>query len=321
VPLDKWDGVRLPAYTAPLEPAHSMIHATTLQGAAKKYLDSLREGGGKLIDTGIPNLDFALGGGLEMGELVIVAARPSHGKSAFALQLAHYWTGQGSPAIIVSEEMSAISLGKRAMQYISAVPQEHWPHSLPSLDKDLADYGDSRSECLIVEGCRTAEAACEQISKAVEEKKIKVAIIDYAQLLTAKGQGRYEQVTNTSIAIRQVTNKHSILTIMLCQLNREIEKRKKFTPQNSDLRDSGGLEQDADVILCLVWPHRLDSANLPHYFQIFVHKNRNRPINETQVECHFNPSRQMLLDAKPRSAPPDTPGYEQAFDLPLTDGF
>src|SRR5690606_16659701 len=149
--------------------------------------------------------------------------------------------------------------------------------------------------CYIAESCGTCEAAIEQIERAVENHQVECVVVDYAQLLRSPGKNRYEQVTNTSIALRQVATKHKIVLVVLCQLNRAIESRNKFVPMNSDLKETGQLEQDADVIIFLVWPHRIDSKNPPHEYKFYVGKNRNRAINQTSVVCRFEPSRQRVL--------------------------
>jgi replicative DNA helicase len=86
----------------------------------------------------------------------------------------------------------------------------------------------------------------------------------------------------------------------LCQLNREIEKRTKFVPKPGDLKESGQFEQDADVILFLVWPHKIDQNEDPQEYLVFVDKNRNRAINQRCVKLKFRPSRQMLEEWKPK---------------------
>jgi hypothetical protein len=75
-------------------------------------------------------------------------------------------------------------------------------------------------------------------------------------------------------------------------------------PKSSDLKESGQLEQDADVIVFLVWPHRIDSTNDPKKYQIFISKNRNRPINLPAFNCEFLPSRQMVRAEPPKNRTP-----------------
>src|SRR5262249_51759636 len=119
-----WSRIRVPDYTEP--PPKPEPRITTLLDATREYIEKIRTTGTNLIELGIGELDYAVGGGVEKGEMVIFAARPSHGKSAVALQCIHHWTGRGMPCAIVSEEMSAMMLGKRTLQFSTDVPQEYW---------------------------------------------------------------------------------------------------------------------------------------------------------------------------------------------------
>jgi len=288
----EWAKVNVPKYEAPKLQRKRRI--TTTLAAAEAYIANIKSGKSTLIATGLPNLDAAIGGGIEVGEMVIIAARPSHGKSAVALQCAHNWTADGLPVLFVTEEMSALALGKRTLLFASNTPQEYWQSSIVDLEIDLNQFAGERSDCFIVENCGTTVAAVEEIERAVKEQNIRCAIVDYAQLLTSAGNSRYEQITNTSIALRKVASEQKILLLVLCQLNREIESRQSFLPKLSDLRDTGQLEQDADVIIFLVWPHRIDPKRDPHKYEFYIAKNRNREIVSPVVECRFEPSRQML---------------------------
>jgi replicative DNA helicase len=77
-------------------------------------------------------------------------------------------------------------------------------------------------------------------------------------------------------------------------MNRSIESRSTFAPVMSDLRDSGQFEQDADVILFLIWPHRIDSSKPANEYKVYVAKNRNRETVLPVVKCRFDPSRQAI---------------------------
>lgn len=306
----QWDSIVVPSYVQE-KPVKSEPRVTTLFDATELYLQRLIAGKIDLIELGLPSVDQALGGGVERGELVILAARPSHGKSAVALQVVHHWTKHGRPCVLVSEEMSALALGKRTLQFASDTPQEYWFKSHRQLEQDVAEHFATRSPCYIVESCRTAEAAADRVRWAVKEKEVHCAVVDYAQLLTGQGKTRYEQVTNTSIVMRQLASELNIVVMLLCQLNSEVEKRPKgFRPILSDIKDSGQFGQDADVILFLCWPHRLNSSCDQNTYQFFINKNRNRGICKPAVECKFMPSRQMFREQEAK----DHKNYDKSFD-------
>ena len=274
-----------------------------LADAAREYINRMRDGQNELIETGIAELDYAIGGGVEFGEMIIAAARPSHGKSAFALQCAHHWTALGLPTLIVSEEMSPLALGKRTLQFMSDVPQEYWSSSVADLERDLGEYVAGRAPCIVSEACVTPQAVVESIERTVEAHEVQAVVVDYAQLLQGQGRSRDEQVSHISNTLRQAASRFNVLLLALCQLNREIEKRTKFIPCAADIRDAGTLEQDADVILLLAWPHKVDAKQPPNQYQIFVAKNRNRPINQPMVLCRFDPSRETITESEPNYYP------------------
>ncbi len=291
---------------------------STLRQAAERYM-ARAERGDLFVELGQPDVERALAGGVQEGEFVVIAARPSHGKTAFALQIIHHLTAQGLPCVMISEEMSALALGKRAVQYASDVPQEHWRVRRDLVASHLDAHFGQRAECMIFEGCRNVDRAAAAIRHAVKAHGAKVAVVDYAQLLSGPGRSRYEQVTATSITLKQIVKETGITLFVLAQLNREVEKRPTFIPQNSDLRDSGQIEQDADVILHLCWPWKIDEKKDPHEFLVFIGKNRNGDIRQRVVKCCFLPSRQKLIDDPGRQRQPsyETPRLEEADEMAL----
>lgn len=286
------------------------LRKTTLRRAAGRYLAELASGRAPLIATGIPELDEAVGGGVALGEMIIVAARPSHGKSAVALQMAHTMSANGLPVVLVSEEMSALALGKRAIQYASETPESRWLDRLDTVSDEIDSHFGERSDIHIVESCGTIDRACAEIESFVHEHDVKVAMVDYAQLLTAKGGNRYESITQVSQQLRMLASRLQITIVVLAQLNRNIEGRTKFIPMMSDIKETGQLEQDADVILFGVWPHRIDSTNPPKEYLFFIAKNRNRAINKPSLRCDFDPARQKLVEQEPVHSN----NYEEAWE-------
>jgi KaiC/GvpD/RAD55 family RecA-like ATPase len=308
---ERWEQKPVPEYKAPPapEPPKQAIpertgpRVTTLADAAKNYLEAHLNGGNELIATGLPDVDYALGGGIAAGEVIILAARPSHGKSAVAMQVVHNWTAKQMPCLVISEEMSALALGKRAIQFFSETPQEHWRSQRGTVQEDLDWYESSHAPAIIVESCGTTDEVVNQIDKAVAEHGVQGIVVDYAQLLRGTGKSIYEQVTNTSKMLTAAAKRHNVPLLLLAQMGRGIESRPKFVPQMSDLKESGQLEQDADVILFLLWPHRIDPKLPADEYRIFVAKNRNREINKRVCEVRFMPSRQKVVEQKVIAVP------------------
>jgi replicative DNA helicase len=134
----------------------------------------------------------------------------------------------------------------------------------------------------------------------VREKNVECVVVDYAQLLGAPGKGRYEQMTSMSVTLRQLASSQKIVLLALCQMSRAIETRSEFEPELSDLKETGQLEQDADVIAFLCWPCRMHQNEPENKYQFFVKKNRNRATNQGgYVTCRFDPSRQKIMDSLP----------------------
>jgi len=291
---EKWPTIAAPVFKQPT-PTVIGPSVITLADATMNYIDALRRGEHRLIELGIPDLDRAIGGGVEKGEMILLAGLPGHGKSAVAVQIAHHWAHHQMPVAIVSEEMSNKLLSKRTIQTASDIPVEEWRGSINQVREDLYEFLQRSKDVFIVENCGRTSVAVQQIEKLVAEKGVQCVVVDYAQLLRGDGGTRYEEVTNTSILLRDVTNRLGVITIALCQLNRGLEGRDKFIPKNSDIKDSGQLGQDADVIIFCAWPHQIRADADPHEYLFFVTKNRSREIARHMVKCRFEPSRQLVL--------------------------
>lgn len=282
----EWSRVKLPEY-------HPPPRQTTLAASTRTYAEKVYRGEDLLIETGLPDLDYAIGGGIAPGELVVLGGRPTHCKSAIALQLLHHIT-LTRPALLISEEMSAMALGKRSLLYLTGVPEEHWATSQRRVESDIDRHFGYRKECLVLESCGNVDVACQQIEVAAQKHEIGLAVVDYVQLLKAQGSSRYEQVTNVSMALRRTANDTGVAIVMLCQLSRAIEFRTNYQPNLADLKESGQLEQDADVVLFVHWPYRSDPTKDPKSFVMFVSKNRNRAINSPRIEMEFDALRQTV---------------------------
>lgn len=268
----------------------------TLDNITMEYFDIIERGGDRTLETGIQSLDYATGG-IGFGEVCIIGGRPSHGKTLLALQIVDYFSQCGYSPLVFSEEMGDIQLAKRRIQMLCEAEQEHWLAILDKLREEYWTQAKLRSPVYIAPKCGSVEKVAEVIEEAATKHELNIMVIDYAQLLRGKGNTRYEQVTDISQRIRELTSKHNLLTLLLCQLNRANE-RANDAPQSTDLRDSGQLEQDADQILLVDWRARRDGdwkGDRYDYF-VYVKKNRNRMIKENEVKLRIDPERQRLTE-------------------------
>lgn len=299
----------------------------TLEQLAFDFVDELSLEKQKLYTTGIGDLDEALNGGLAMGERVVIAARPSHGKTAVALQLLHSLSYQGMSCLFINEEMSEEKIGQRTIQFVSPiVSQEAWVYNKLELHSQVASHFGNRQQVFVESNSHTVQKVCEHIRSYHAKYGIQAVAIDYLQNLDSIGVANsYEKVTAVSKAISTVAKELGIIAIMLCQLNREIEQRRDRNdikpvtgkkaplklPKMSDIKESGQIEQDADVVLFCVWPKMFDSSNDPSEYVFSIAKNRNRGIGKSVVFCEFNPDRQKVNDASVESL--------DGYDNDLTD--
>ncbi|MGR5159716.1 replicative DNA helicase [Vibrio owensii] len=216
-------------------------------------------GGPKGMITGFQNLDDNLSG-LRPKDYVIVAARPSMGKTTFSLSMMLSNTFQSDlPALFFSLEMSRDSLGENAMANLAQIPldslrngclTEHQWSKYHEVAKNLDQYN-----FLIDDDSITVEELCRR-ARAVHRAHggLKGVLIDYLQLLTTKSissENRNLEISEISRQLKALSKELGCPVIALSQLNRSLEQRSDKRPINSDLRDSGSLEQDADIILFL----------------------------------------------------------------------
>jgi replicative DNA helicase len=236
---------------------------------------------------GIQSID-AVTGGLYAGEMVIVAARPSMGKSAMVLNTA---LRCGAPVAFFSLEMLIESIYWRAMGCLSGVPmtriheaqiqpeerQTLWDahHRFGGMPIYLSDKGPYQIDPLVA-----------KIASGIKRFGWRVIIIDYLQLLDGrKSDTRAQEIGSISRALKRLASEHQVCIIALSQLNRGLESRGDKTPMISDLRESGDIEQDADVI-ALIYRESYYTGSSDLDAQVIIGKNREGAIGRAQ--CTFD---------------------------------
>lgn len=251
------------------------------------------------LKTGFVKFDD-MTGGLHDGELVILAARPSMGKTALAIQMGMYVARRGTPAAVFSLEMSAESLLQRAICSQARVDSHRWRSG-------WLNEGERRSlrkATSIVHGAPlhiddTARISLPEVYSKIRKtnaerqsvglRPIGLVIVDYLQLMEVSGgpgRSRNDDVSALSRGLKLLARELDIPVIALSQLSRASETRQgDFRPRMGDLRDSGAIEQDADVIGFIHRPevYQRDREDLKGVAELLLAKQRNGPIGKVDL--------------------------------------
>jgi replicative DNA helicase len=263
--------------------------------------------GGKMagLATGLIDLDKKLGG-LQPSDLIIAAGRPSMGKTALAFDIAGYLAGLGVPVGAFSLEMS----GKQVSMRLLAQRVEIASDLMRRGDITEAQFGIIAKKAeelgrlplhIDETGGLTFAKLASRTRRMKRKHKIQALFIDYLQL--AKGSGREnrtQDVTEITTGLKALAKELNIPVILLSQLNRKVEEREDKRPQLADLRDSGSIEQDADVVI-FVYRHEYyverekpsDDSKMQEWIarlakakgkaELIIGKNRNGPTGTVQV--------------------------------------
>ncbi len=247
------------------------------------------------VYTDFPSFDRQTHG-LKPGEMVLIAARPSVGKTAFALNIAaNVCLNHGKNVAIFSLEMPAYLLTKRMLAYVSKVSISKMDTRGGMSSSDNARlfkaYNALLSTGLYIDdysmnGPSDVLSKCRRLKR---EQGLDLIIIDYLQLMTTGGSGRAPE--SRQVEVSEMSRKMKIYAkeldcpiILLSQMSRGVEQRNDHTPLLSDLRESGSIEQDADIVAFLHNPSRYNSALPVNEVILDVKKNRNGPVGEIKLE-------------------------------------
>jgi replicative DNA helicase len=246
------------------------------------------------VPTGYTRID-QMTSGLQPGDLVVIAARPSMGKTALALNIAeHVAVDNGLPVAIFSMEMSSTQLAMRMLGSIARVDQ-HKMRTGKLNDKEWGDLSDAMAKLhetplFIDEG--GALTALEVRARARRLKrqysKLGLIVIDYLQLMAASshGENRATEISEISRSLKAMAKELDVPVVALSQLNRAVDQRPDRRPVMSDLRESGAIEQDADVIM-FIYREVVYKPDLPEdqrgLAEVIIGKQRNGPIGTIKL--------------------------------------
>lgn len=256
---------------------------------ALSYIEGRGDASG--LRTGFGDLD-KLTGGFEPGQLVIVAARPSVGKTMFACNIADNVAANGNAVLFFTLEMSRREIGMRILSSRSSVSM-HAMRAGTKVDSDwdrMAEtLPDASNQRLWIDdkpaiGVAYIRARAKRMKR---QHGLDVIVVDYLGLMKGQGDNRVQEIGSISRGLKALAKELEIPIIALAQLNRGVESRPDKRPIMSDLRDSGEVEQDADIIAML---HRealySDGPEWENFTELVLRKNRNGPLGD--VALHYD---------------------------------
>ena len=284
---------------------HVPIRQVVLNALEKIELASQTKGQVTGIPTGFVDLDYKTSG-LQPSDFILVAARPSMGKTAFVLNIAQYMAfRQNKTVAIFSLEMSKEQLVNRLFSLESKVDsQKIRTGNLEDDDwaKLIEGAGVIGNSKLIIDdtpGISISELRS-KCRKYKLEQGLDIIIIDYLQLMSGSGKSsdsRQQEISDISRALKGVARELNVPVVSLSQLSRAVEKRDDKRPMLSDLRESGAIEQDADVVMFIYRDdyYNKDTEN-KNMAEIIIAKQRNGPIGT--VNLVWMPEYTRFVNAK-----------------------
>ncbi|OZI56755.1 replicative DNA helicase [Bordetella genomosp. 4] len=265
-----------------------------------------QKGGVSGISTGFADMDQKTSG-LQSGDLIIIAGRPSMGKTTFAVNIAENVAVAGGVSLVISLEMSAAQLAERTVARFGEIDTQRMRTGRLSQDdytKLTGALGRLQDQRLIIADDPSLSSASRirLAARKIKQRqgRLDLIVIDYLQLMAGDGSNRNEELGGITRALKLVAREIGCPIILLSQLSRKVEERLNKRPIMSDLRESGAIEQDADVILMA---YRDDYYNedspLKGYAEILIRKQRMGPLGE--VTLVFEGQHSRFLDADPHS--------------------
>ncbi len=279
-------------------------------------LDELHKDSGKIrgVSTGFADLDGTLAG-LQKSDLIILAARPSMGKSALSMNIAHNVAVQEKKAVLFfSLEMSKEQLVDRLLADEAEI--DAWKIRTGNLsDEDFEKLGlamGTLSEAPMFIDDTPGITVMELRTKARREahnQELGLIVVDYLQLMSggsrfSTSDNRVQEISEISRGLKAVARELNVPIIALSQLSRSVEQRHPQIPQLADLRESGSIEQDADVVMFIYREEYYNpETDRPHIADILIRKHRNGPTGK--VELYFNAEQVAFrnLDTKHQEIP------------------
>ena len=246
------------------------------------------------VPTGFYDLD-RMTAGLQAGDLIVLAARPSMGKTALAINIAeHVALNEGLPVAVFSMEMGAAQLAVRIVGSIGRIDQGHlrtgkltddeWPRLTEAIEKlrNISLHIDESA------GLTSSELRANARRLSRQCGQLGLIVVDYLQLMSGSssdGENRATELGEISRGLKMLARELKCPVIALSQLNRSVEQRPDKRPMMSDLRESGAIEQDADIIMFIYRDeyYTKDACKEPGVAEVIIAKQRNGPTGTVKL--------------------------------------
>jgi replicative DNA helicase len=246
--------------------------------------------------------------GWQRGDLVILAARPSLGKTALAIQAALHAAETGRSVLFFSLEQSGAQIAERAISHLSGVsmqavlqPKRIEEHEWPKITAASARI-DALPLLIDESGALTVDAICARSRQADASKRLGLIVIDYlTQIMPPKANTTADAVQQITRQLKALAKALNVSIILLSQLNRDGDGK----PALKHLRDSGAIEQDADVVIFL---HRPDESRRD-LIELSIAKHRNGACDSTFLAAHMERMRFVQTDDRPAAKPANVRGF------------
>lgn len=275
-----------------LEPSKSGPDFVEVKKAATQIAGQMRDGMAEAVPTGYRDLDRLIHG-FYPGEFVILAGRPSMGKSAFAMGMSLNMAKTDTAVFFASLEMTETAMIERAICSLACVDMT----KVRSGEATEADWTEiynqalalDKRDIIISKTASTPEQFAGLIHRLKQTHDIGIAFIDYLQLMRTgkRTESRQQEITTISGKLKAIALRENIPVVALSQLNRQVDSRDDHRPRMSDLRESGSLEQDADLVI-FVYREDYYQRDKPGFepdgvAEILVRKNRRGPVGAVKL--------------------------------------
>lgn len=247
----------------------------SLYDSINEVMDDMEKGVALRIRTGIATIDELCHGGFGAGQLIVIGARPSAGKTSLSLDIAQRSARDGHPACYFTIEMTHKDLAIKTMlatgeisMYDVVCERKDWERLERAVSKAQTP------NLYISKKCTTITQIMNKITTMHQDGRCHIAFVDYLQLIRGYGKDLRERMTNITGALKQLAIELGIPIVLMSQLNRD-SSREGRRPYSSDLKESGATEQDADIIILLERPR---DGEIQNRIDMYLDKNRGGSI-------------------------------------------